>query len=365
MVTLATLRRAASPSALYLSLACVCALGARSAHAEAPKPAAYEATLHHAPPTAATAHVTLRIAASIDYPQAIKRALLVYRTATTKEFREVPFLRASDGYVAEIPADEVLAPSLAYTIELEKEGGARVSVYASRTDPHLVDVPVDLDDQREAALDRQLHGRRNVVETHAEFVSFGRSKTAGGDTLLDDYFRVESSYTYRPLRTVVEFGIRAGAVRGHSPVPHAPGEPVPDPGLNYGAPFVVFRLTDALHLETHFLTSVTEVGFSTGIGGDLRIGDPYGTKLVFGVETVKTFGTRAWAQLDLVRGRFRVSPIVEVTDAPHADRAGVRLLTELGLELAQGFCIALRGGYQARDFNSGGPGFGASLAYGF
>jgi hypothetical protein len=56
-----------------------------------------------------------------------------------------------------------------------------------------------------------------------------------------------------------------------------------------------------------------------------------------------------------VRSRVRVSPIVEVTDMPHADRPGVRLITELAFDLGQGLHVALRGGYQARDFQSGGP----------
>ncbi|MGZ3420099.1 MAG: hypothetical protein ACXWUG_02450 [Polyangiales bacterium] len=351
------------------SLVSVLALASSSALAQeekAPAPAvAATAAVHHAPPATATAHAPLKIAAVIDYPQTIKRALVVYYVGSNKTAKEVPFLRSADGYLAEIPEDDVVPGSLAYTIELESDGGKRTSAFATRSDPHVVDVPTDLDDQRENALDARLFGRRSVFGANSEYVSFGSSQLASGKTVADNYYRIEGSYTYRPLRTILEFGIRTGMVRGHAPIETPPGQVAQNPGLNYGGAFVVFRLHDIVHLETSLLTSVTEQGFSSGVGGALHFGDPYGTKLVLGFETVKTFGTRAYSRLDLVRGWIRVSPIVEVTDAPHADRAGVRLVTELGVAHPSGWSIAIRGGYAARDFNSGGPGFGGSLAYSF
>jgi hypothetical protein len=321
--------------------------------------------LHHAPPAAATAHEPLRITAEIDHPQTIKRALLVYRTPSNPVYREVPFLRAADGYVAEVPGGSVDYPSIAYTIELEGHDGARVAAYATRAEPHLVDVPGDLEDARETALLERVGGRRSVFGSSGELVSFGTTQSADGTgrNVLDHWYRIEAGYTYRPLRTIMEFGVRVGMVRGTSPVlGGVTGDRV---GLNYGAPFVVFRASDDVHLEGHFLTSVTEVGFSTGVGGAVHLGDYFGTKLVLGFETIATFGTRGYSRLDLVRGRVRVSPIVEVTDMPHANRAGVRLLTELAFDLGQGFAVAARGGYQARDFQSGGAGGGLSFAYAF
>jgi hypothetical protein len=60
-----------------------------------------------------------------------------------------------------------------------------------------------------------------------------------------------------------------------------------------------------------------------------------------------------------------VAPVIEVTDMPHADRYGVRLLSEVGIDAGSGFRISARGGYQARTFTSGGPSGGASLFYAF
>jgi hypothetical protein len=63
--------------------------------------------------------------------------------------------------------------------------------------------------------------------------------------------------------------------------------------------------------------------------------------------------------------RFSLAPIIEVSNMPHADRAGVRLVGEVGLALGGGFQVNVRGGYQARSFEQGGPTLGGGLAYAF
>jgi len=81
---------------------------------------------------------------------------------------------------------------------------------------------------------------------------------------------------------------------------------------------------------------------------------------------VETFGTRGYTRLDLVASRtLVVAPLVEVTTMPHADRAGVRLVAEAGIALGAGLRLDVRGGYQARSFESGGPSFGGGLGYAF
>ena len=66
------------------------------------------------------------------------------------------------------------------------------------------------------------------------------------------------------------------------------------------------------------------------------------------------------ARRDLV-----ISPIVEVTDMPHAERFGVRLLTEARFDAGRGVGLGLLGGYQARVAASGGPTVGLSGSYAF
>ncbi|MBI2389080.1 MAG: hypothetical protein HYV09_05630 [Deltaproteobacteria bacterium] len=345
--------------------------GTAAAPPAAPAPSASAGTVPtivHAPIGVASAHDALDVVAEIYNPHLAKRIVLVYRHDGVVE--EIAFLRASEGWVARIPGEHVNPPSLEYAIEVETVAGPTVPLFATRAAMHPVQVPDDIDDVREHHLLGRLDNRRSIVLGSFDYVYYGKSETDGevgptgvstASSVRDQYLRAETAYLYRPLGHVLEFGIRIGIVRGKSPVGGASGSNV---GLNYGAPTATFRLHDLVHLETTLFTSVTEQGFSGGIGGALHIGDPYGSKLVFAGETIKTFGSRGWARLDIVRGRVRVSPVVEVGDIPNA-RPGVRLFTELGFMLPDGFLLALRGGYQARDFNSGGPSGGITLGYSF
>ena len=340
------------------------------------------ARLHHAPVSVSRAHEALLIAAEIDHPELVKRALLVYRSSERAPYSELEFRRGAPGpYVAEVPADAVDPPELSYLIELEAQDGSRAPVFASRAEPHRVLVPEELMDARERALLSRLGGRRSVFAASGEYVDFGYTNAALIDSagvtahqsVHDEFFRVESSYTYRPLRFVTEFSLRIGVVRGNSPVPlsdaQAPGKSYQDRfhvGLNYGAPTVRLRLSDILHVEGEFLTSVTETGFSVGTGGALLLGDPYASKLTLGFESIQVFGTRFWSRMDIsASDRLNVAPIIEVTNMPHADNYGVRLLGEVTGQLGQGFIASLRGGYQARVSTGGGPSAGGSLGYAF
>jgi hypothetical protein len=311
--------------------------------------------IHHAPPSTAKPHEAFDLAIEILSPHLVKKVVVVYRAGPSAPVLEIPFLRSGEGYLARIPAEQVAPPGLSYAIELETLDGKRVAVFASRAAMHPVQVPDDVDDLRERQLLARVDGRRSLALASFDFVHYGH--TEGID---DYYWRSEAAYVYRPLRFVVEFAFKIGVVRGTSPV--APGDH--KVGLNYGSPSALFRVSDLFHFEVSAVTSITEVGFSGGIGGALHIGDVYGSKLVLGGETVKTFGSRGWARLDITRGRLRVSPFVEVGDIPNA-KPGVRLFTEVGYVFANGFNVSGRFGYQARDFANGGPGGGAALGYAF
>lgn len=350
---------------------------------DAPPPAAATASpapsaaslpaVHHAPHLTASESQDLTIEASIERPDLVKRAVLVYRGGGTHGEVELARSSSAKGYAAVIPATAVKG-ALAYAIELETTAGARLPAFATRASPHPVTVLDAPDDRVATATLARLGGRRSVVETSAEYASFGdvtttlRSPGAPPRTFdaPDHFYRFEGAYTYRLLGVVSEFGIRAGAVRGESVVE---GETDPSKyqvGLNYGAPRVRLRANEWLHFEAELLTSVTEVGFSVGGGGAVLVGDPYGTKMVFGAEGIQVFGARGYTRLDLVANRrLMVSPIVEVTGMPHAETAGVRLLGEARVDLGAGFGLVARGGYQARTFNRGGPTVGAGLSYAF
>ncbi len=338
--------------------------------------------LHHSPLTSVPAGEPLLVSASIEHPELVKRALFIYSTEASPRMREVEFRRGATAYVAEVAEDQLLPRYLDYFIELELLDGSRQPVFASRKVPHRVAVPEVLMDARERALFQRLGGRRSVFAASADYVDFGTSQADSvdgsgnivGRDVRDRYFRLEGGYTYRPLRFVTEFSLRAGVVRGKSPVPFDDGSSnvgakPSDPfavGLNYGAPSVRLRLSDICHVEGEFLTSVTEKGFSLGTGAAILIGDPYGGKLTLGFESIKTFGTRFWSRMDIPAStRVVFSPMLEIADMPHANRFGVRLLGELGFDVGGGFLLAARGGYQARLFTEGGASAGGTVAYAF
>jgi len=340
-----------------------------------------EPRLHHGPISVTPAHQELLIEADIDHPELVRRALLVYFVRHRPGAKEVEFRRGNRGYVAAIPAEDVRWPGVAYAIEIERLDGRRSEAFASRVRPHQVLVPEDLMDVRERALSERLQGRRSVFFASGEYVDFGGGVAQvtlfDGSTRVipvsDSYYRVEGGFSYRFLRLVTEFSLRIGVVRGESPVavnrrlePDEPPENLVKVGLNYGAPSVRLRLHDWFHLEGEFLTSVTEVGFSVGAGGAALIGDPYGSKLVIGFESVQDFGDRFFSRLEAVAAPgVTLAPMIEATNMPHADSYGVRLLGEVGVDIGYGFGVALRGGYQARVFKNGGPSFGATLSYAF
>jgi hypothetical protein len=343
--------------------------------------------LHHAPISVAKPHEALTIEATIDYPHLIRYAGVVYKSPAG-EARAVPFQRGPDArYIAVIPADDVAPPQVRYTIEIERIDGTRVAVFASRADMHSVQVIEDRMDARERLLLERLGKRRSVASATGEFVQFGVSRGEVGicpqnqpecdDSQrivpqVDEHFwRVELSYTYRPLRTVAQFSLRGGVVRGQSLVGNTLNPDEYKVGLNYGAPSVRFRLADAWHAEAEFLTSISEDGFAVGLGSSLIIGDPYGSNITLGFETVglnsnSYFGSRFYSRMDIAAtDRFMISPIIEVTDMPHSEHFGVRLLGEAAFVIGGGFSVAARGGYQAREAASGGVGLGGRLSLAF
>jgi hypothetical protein len=345
--------------------------------APAPAPRSPEPRVHHAPIASAHAHEEIRVEVDLERPELVGRMDLVYRTAAG-ELLATPFLR-SDGalgsHVAVVPADAVLAPGVAYAIEIQRVDGVRLAAFASRADMQPVLVIDDHMDMIERAARKRLEGRRSVVSASADYASFGsgcaQPPCTTQNTVSDEYWRVEAGYTYRPLRTVAEFGIRLGVVRGSSPSAASASDPSKSSvGLNYAEPWLRFRMADDWHLDLSALGSVTEVGFSLGGGAALLIGDPYGTRLTLGGQFIgfgsTYFGSRIYTRLDiLVKEGITVGPLIEATDMPHADTFGVRLLGDASFALPRGFMIGARAGYQARRSSSGGVSLGTTVGYAF
>jgi hypothetical protein len=384
---------------LAATSALACALACRPARADEARPDGAPASsaspaapsfhhVHHAPVSSARAHEDLRITVTLEHPELVRAAAVVYRTASG-ELKQALLLRSDKdpGYVAVVPGGDVRAPGLAYAIEIERLDGKRAAAFATRADMQPVIVLDDRTDVREKAALERLDGRRSVVAASGDYVGFGTTTgaaipCASGQpscpagqlrvpSVQDQYWRVEIGYTYRPLRTVAEFGIKLGVVRGTSLVQQTELDTSAfSVGLNYAEPWLRFRLADAWHVELAALASISEVGFSIGGGTALLIGDPYGTRLTLGAETIgfgsTYFGSRFYTKLDLlVREGMTVGPAVEVTNMPHAETYGVRLYGDTSFTLPRGFGLGVRAGYEARLSTSGGAAAGGTVSYAF
>jgi hypothetical protein len=319
--------------------------------------------VHHAAPPVASPDAPLLVRALVEQAHLLRRLILVYRALPSPVrpgvvvWKEAEFLLSPAGpYVATVPADAVHSPGLDYTIEIEFTDGHREPAFATRLVPQHVsvfDAPMDV---RERLLLERLEGRRSSISAGFEYVGFGDVNGPAADR----YYRTEASYTYRLLRTVDQFTVNVGVVRGRSP---GNDQTV---GLNYASAALRLRITDLFRLEGEFLTSVTETGFAGGGGGAVDIGDPFGSRMRLGFEAVHSFGSRFYSQVDVpVTRRLTLSPIVEATNMPHADRFGVRLVGEVTYDFGGGFAASVRGGYQARESIGGGPSAGAHLTFAF
>jgi hypothetical protein len=363
-----------TPLASFRSLwLTACGLALAPAASADPAPALPE--LHHAPVSNAQAAHPLQVLADFAHPEALAGGVLLHRAAGEKEYHEVPFQRSAQSYLAVIGPESVRDGGLSYAIELELPDGKRLPGFASREHPFEVQVQLDEEEAAEKAALRRVNGLRSTARASAEWVTFGKSTRLipgnGSDappearSVDDNYYRLEASYAYRPLRTISEFGVRLGLVRGTSP--HANGESgEKQVGLNYAAPWVQLRMADSVHLSGHLVTGVTEVDFSMGAGAELTLGDPYGGNLSVGFESIQGFGSRFFTKVDIgVSDRILLSPIIEATNMPNADEYGVRLLAQLGVQLSREFRLSALGGYQARNAVSGGPSLGLSSELSF
>jgi len=347
----------------------------------APAPISPRPGLLHTPVSTAVEGEPLELVVDYSHPEGLRQAVLLFRSSNESQFHELPFRRSAHAYRATVSSADVRS-GFVYLIELELASGERASGFASRTAPFAVQVQLGKDDADEKAAARRVNERRSVTSFQGEWVTFGKSGggvaavptvdpatglpvTVAAPARADNYYRLEASYAYRPLRLVNEFGVRLGLVRGASPR-NVGDSGSPDVGLNYAAPWLRLRLDDVVYTTAHVVTGVTEVDFPLGAGLELTLGDPYGASLDLGFEKIEGFGSRFFTRLNIqASNRVRLSPIIEASNMPNARNYGVRLLSELGWQVTPELGLAVRGGYQARAAVSGGVSLGAAASLGF
>ncbi len=288
---------------------------------------------------------------------------------------------ADDEYVATIPGELIVAPSVEYFIRGESEAGTRLH-FASPERPHRVYVARDEETElRERELAR-FDGNRAQISMHGELVDFGQRVIVNRaddseHVVRDSYYRVDMGVTYRlmryPLRAIRFgysrlIGTTPTTSRGNGTCPESETPCAQSAGYRAGGWVETqWRLGELLRLDTRALIQATPTGFGLGGRGELRLGDLIGSHFAVGVESISEVGTASFLRLGWATvPRVQMAATIELSDYPSGHRAtGVRLLYDCSYDVGNGLRLGLRAGYQARDEGIGGPALGSNVSFDF
>lgn len=337
------------------------------------------ALIEHVPPAQVAASEPLAITAQVQNAQELQSLDLHWRHPH-QPWQTVAFGKDEKGaFAAVIAAAEVRPPSLEYYVTAGERGGVETDRFASASSPHPVVVrgsPQDLEHE-----DRLLRhgGNTSVASASAEYVDFG-----GHDSYRDRYYLVEASYEYRLLGPVQHIRLGIGTLRGDVPPPPSfQGIKLAGTqrrtGLDYGYGELSFNASDFVGLTIKLLLGADELGFSTGAGGVLRIGEDTLAHAEIGAQVMQRFGYDTFLRIvwDTVP-RWPIGLAVHVTDMPKAPvtaesrpdnpatdsgaPTGIRVLLDAGFHATDHLTLLLKGGYQARFSTDGGATLGGGLA---
>jgi hypothetical protein len=363
------MRKAMSVLALVLAAAPAAAQSPASQPARpaaAPAPASQPALrpaprLLHAAPAAATARRDLDLRFSLEGPGAPPAARVHYRTAGERDWTSVPVQRATDAWVATIPAVAVTAPALEYYVAAA-DPPARLFAAADR--PQRVQVlPSDADEELEADLAFYGH-HRSIADTSFEVVDFGR-RAEGADY----YLRSETSYRYLMLGFVHHIRVGFGLIRGEAPSLLV--GPL-DRGIYFGFAELRLRFHPTVHFDLRPILGATKDGFDGGIGTVLHLGRFSGTQVSLGFEYLGSAGHDGWLRLGWrTVPRFPMGFSLELTDLLAADArpdghsTALRAVYDVSFAPTSWLALTMKVGYEARDYQFGGVagGFAASFSF--
>jgi hypothetical protein len=340
--------------------------------------------VRHLPPAEIRLGDPLRVEAEVDQGWKLDALELHFRPAggawTTVAFGKT----SATGWAAVV--EGVAPPSVEYFIR-SQEAGRAADEFASAAAPHpVLVVPTEDDVVRQERLLRH-QGHRSRTRVVGEWVDYGSHGRAPDGTRYDDrYYRMEAEYLYRTLTTISYVRLGMVRLRGTVPPPQAfdataftPGGASTarrDTGVDYGYAELSLALSELVGVQGRLILAADDVGFGTGIGGSLRVGEVTAAHLEVGAQTITRAGFDAFARFawDTVP-RWPMSLTLHVTNEPAAKLVpgtassatdggaptGVRAVWEVGYELTAHVTAAVRGGYQARLSTAGGPTLGAGL----
>jgi len=334
--------------------------------------AAETVVIDHLPPGEAQADRPLALVASVTNAQRLAAFEAHYRRKG-EGWKTAGFRKDDKGrWVALVEAPEVRPPSLEYYLTAQLKDGPSVERFASESAPHPVLVRYSLDDEEHQGRLLRHEGHTSSATAWAEYVDFGSHPG-----LTDHYYQAESSYEYRLLDFVQHIRIGMGLIAGTVPPPGSfqaawDGSGISrDAGLKYGFGELAFNFSDYVGTTGKLIFGADKLGFCTGMGGLLRIGEETGAHAEIGGQVLQRYGYDAYLRFawDTVV-RWPMGFAVHVTnmpqgtvlpdatpDNPHTDQGaptGIRAVYDAGFRATDHLTLLAKLGYQARYSLGGG-----------
>lgn len=327
----------------------------------------------HVPAPEAPVSKAMILSAKIVAAWHFAKATVYYRRVGTREYKAATLERSSTGgYAATIPANQVNPPGVEYYIASKDRQGKERQHFAGPENPHQVVVRGKAETQKFRNYLARHKGNHSRARVSFTYIDFGkRTNTAENAEYSDNYWQLELDYTYRILK--IPYYIRLGYRRLRSTSQGSLREPRQDldpdqvdPGIDWGFAELDFRFHDLIGLKTKLILGATREGFAIGGGAELRIGYDPGTNVSAVFEGAQDLGWTSYLRLawDTVPG-FPMGASVGVTNYPGNGDLAVQLLFDVEMRLLEPVTIAVRTGYQARDYRVGGLAIGGWLIYEF
>ncbi len=320
---------------------------------------------------------------TLEHPELAGEVLVRFRSDKIEGGRvqQVQARRSTHGYVARLASDDAEPPGFVYWAVERMPDGSERPVFADKSHPH----PVQVVDPAEVARERKelqaRGGKSSRLFLTGEYVDFGSRRVRVADAVPaageapqprsrrfdDNYYHLQAGYAYSFFSTVEEIRFNVGRLSGNGATLYELAEPESfEPAIYYGESAITWFLISGLRLRTSLVLGISHDGFEGGGGGEFVLGHPDRTSLCLGLKGVTTLGITGRIRLGfLAVPRLPMGASVEITDFPVGSDFGVRLLYDLGYEIAPGTTVSVYGGYQGRTSVLGGFAAGGSAAVAF
>jgi hypothetical protein len=334
----------------------------------APPPAPDQAAPKHLvviPSAVTRIHAGRPIQVGVTVPEIhrVERAELFYRRQGAATWQQATMQPLGDTVLgATIPASVIEEPAVEWYVVVREHSGTDLRVPAG--DAHRSTKVF-----REVA-EPEIRDRSQVALTY-EFVDFYQLKRA-------DWFSIfEADFLYRvgagPLHSMrIGYGVYDGVSGPVADIDAATDAQLPsltsDVGYKYGVLELELTASQWLALLPRGIVGVQIDGMAMGLGGTVRIGQEEGTSLLVGGLHLGDVGQLYQLQLAWnTVPRVPMAAEVSVTNQPGVslDDYGVRLVYEARYELTDWVQVGGRVGYQLRNIFHNGPGFGATVVFGW